>query len=29
MEQINRLADLIKQKVLDIVQRVKTALKQV
>jgi hypothetical protein len=29
MEQIKRLADLIKQKVLDIVQRVKTALKRV
>jgi hypothetical protein len=29
MEQIKRLADLIKQKVLDVVQRVKTALGQV
>ena len=29
MEKIKRLADLIKQKVLDIVQRVKTALKRV
>ena len=29
MEQIKRLADLIKQKALDIVQRVKTALKRV
>jgi hypothetical protein len=29
MEQIKRLADLIKEKVLDIVQRVKTALKRV
>jgi hypothetical protein len=29
MEQIKQIADLIKQKVLDIVQRVKTALKRV
>jgi hypothetical protein len=29
MEQIKRLADLIKSLVLDIVQRVKTALKRV
>jgi len=29
MEQIKRLADLIKQKVLDVVQRVKTALGRV
>lgn len=29
MEQIKRLAGLIKEKVLDIVQRVKTALKRV
>jgi hypothetical protein len=29
MQQIKRLADLIKQKVLDIVQRVKTALRRV
>jgi hypothetical protein len=29
MEQIKRLAALIKEKVLDIVQRVKTALKRV
>ena len=28
MEQIKRLAALIKEKVLDIVQRVKTALKR-
>lgn len=29
MEQIKRLAALIKEKVLDIVQRIKTALKRV
>jgi hypothetical protein len=29
MEQIKRLAALIKEKVLDVVQRIKTALKRV
>lgn len=29
MQQIKRLAELIKEKVLDIVQRVKTALRRV
>jgi len=29
MEQIKRLAALIKEKVLDIIQRIKTALKRV
>ena len=29
MEQIKRLAALIKEKILDIVQRIKTALKRV
>jgi len=29
MQQIKRLAGLIKEKVLDIVQRIKTALKRV
>jgi hypothetical protein len=29
MQQIKRLAELIKQKVLDVIQRVKTALGQV